>query len=233
MDNAKPLRPNPVRAKSRSVTTLAIPLAAAIAAAVPAGIAAAFLARRFAHSSEPALWVAILGCVLIAVWSATAMPSAALIAVTCILGWTLLVLATVDVLAFRLPDLVTFPLIGAGLAVSWFLPAHDLPGHAIGAAAGFAALYAIAMLFRMARGKEGLGLGDAKLAAAAGAWLGWQALSYVVLLACAVGFLWFGVALARRGRAAAAERIPFGVALSLAIWIVWLYGLPAALDPAL
>ena len=60
----------------------------------------------------------------------------------------------------------------------------------------------------------------------AGAWLGWQALPYVILLACAVGMTWVGVAALRRGKEALAERIPFGVALCLAIWIIWLYGPP-------
>jgi len=168
---------------------------------------------------------------LIALWAALIMPSPALLAVTCVLGWTLLTLSIVDVLALRLPDVLTLPLTAMGLIVSWFLPERDVLGHAIGAAAGFGAFCAIAVLFRMARGKEGLGLGDAKLAAAAGAWLGWQALSLVVLIACGAGFVWFGVAMVRRGRAALAERIPFGLGLALAIWIVWLYGLPSALAP--
>ena len=56
-------------------------------------------------------------------------------------------------------------------------------------------------------------------------------LAFVVLIACAVGLVWVGVATMRRGRAALEERIPFGVALSFAVWVIWLYGLPEVFDP--
>ena len=67
-------------------------------------------------------------------------------------------------------------------------------------------------------------MGDAKLAAAGGAWLGWAPLPSVILIACAAGFLWVAAMTMIRGRAALTERIPFGVALAIGIWVVWLYG---------
>jgi leader peptidase (prepilin peptidase)/N-methyltransferase len=211
---------------------LTLPSLAAVIGALPIGIAATFAARRLAHSHKPALWTMIAGCLLVALWAVYVMPQDFLLAATCVLGWTLLLLATVDALALRLPDVLTLPLIGVGVAVSWFLPEHDLLGHAIGAMVGLAAFRSIAVLYQAMRGQEGLGLGDMKLAGAAGAWLGWQALAFVVLIACAVGLVWVGVATMRRGREALEERIPFGVALSLAIWLIWLYGLPEMFDPA-
>lgn len=194
--------------------------------AVPAGAAATLAARRFSETSQPPYWPMIAACVAIGGWAAFVLPTIPLLTISCALGWTLLVLATVDGLAFRLPDILTLPLLIAGLAVSWWLPEHDIVGHAIAATLGAAAFFAIAFVFQRMRGYEGLGLGDVKLAGAAGAWLGWQALPYVVLLACAVGLTWVGVAVLRRGKGALAERIPFGIALCLAIWIVWLYGPP-------
>ena len=208
-----------------------LPVLIVAGGALPAGIAAAFAARRLSHTSQPPLALTVAACELLGLWAAYTMPSAFLLATTCALGWVLLVLAAVDALALRLPDALTLPLIAAGLAVSWWLPDHDLMGHAIGAAAGLAVFYAISVLYRAARGVDGLGLGDAKLAGAAGAWLGWQALSFVVLIACAVGLVWVGLATMRRGRAALEERIPFGIALSFAIWVIWLYGLPEVFDP--
>jgi leader peptidase (prepilin peptidase)/N-methyltransferase len=73
----------------------------------------------------------------------------------------------------------------------------------------------------------GIGLGDAKLLAAAGAWLSWQALPGVVLIATILAVV-FAVAtsLWRRTPLAAAARVPFGPYLSVAIWLVWLYGPP-------
>jgi leader peptidase (prepilin peptidase)/N-methyltransferase len=201
------------------------------AAAVPAGAAAAFAAQRFSLSAQPPYWVMIAACLLLWLWAVAAMPPGLILAATCVLGWVLLVLAAVDMIALRLPDMLTLPLIAAGLAVSWWLPDHDLLGHAIGAAAGLGAFWSIATLYQLMRGQEGLGLGDMKLAGAAGAWLGWQALAFVVLIACAVGLVWVGIAVLRRGRSALDERIPFGVALTFAIWLIWLYGLPELLDP--
>jgi leader peptidase (prepilin peptidase)/N-methyltransferase len=69
------------------------------------------------------------------------------------------------------------------------------------------------------RGREGLGLGDAKLLAVAGAWLGWRALPVVVVIACGAGLGWAAVRLLMRGRTGLAEPIAFGAPLSVAIWI--------------
>jgi leader peptidase (prepilin peptidase) / N-methyltransferase len=193
--------------------------------AVPAGYVAALAARRLAASPAPPAWATILAAEVLGLWAATAMRDPTLVAITCALGWVLIVLAAVDMLAFRLPDVLTFPLIAAGLAVAWWFD-RDLVGHAVAAAIGWGSFYLLAWGYRRTRGREGLGLGDAKLAAAAGAWLGWENLPFMILLACAVGLVWVGIATARRGREALSERIPFGVALCFALWIVWLYGAP-------
>jgi leader peptidase (prepilin peptidase)/N-methyltransferase len=210
-----------------------------LAAALPAGLAAAFAAHQLSHrEGMPPLGMTIamiVACAVLGLWAATVMPTLSLLCVTCALGWTLLVLATVDALALRLPDILTLPLIAAGIAVAWWLPEWRLPDqdikdHVIGAAVGLASFYSIAVLYRAVRGQEGLGLGDMKLAGAAGAWLGWQALPFVVLLACAVGLVSVGIAVIRRGKSALEERIPFGIALAAAIWVVWLYRLPDGFD---
>jgi leader peptidase (prepilin peptidase)/N-methyltransferase len=71
-----------------------------------------------------------------------------------------------------------------------------------------------------------MGLGDAKLLAAAGAWLGWQALPGLVVIA-ALAALAVALAQAARGaKLAATTRIAFGSYLALAFWLVWLYGPP-------
>jgi leader peptidase (prepilin peptidase)/N-methyltransferase len=206
-------------------------LAAVLISAVAAGIAMTLAAHAFAESKQPPAALLIAGSAAVGVWAVLVMPTVPLLAISCALGWVLLLLATVDALAFRLPDVLTLPLLAAGLAVSWWLPDGDLLGHAIAAALGAAIFYAIAAAYRRVRDQDGLGLGDVKLAGVAGAWLGWQALPFVVLLACAVGLVWIGVATIRRGKAALSERIPFGVALCLAIWVVWLYGPPEMFGP--
>jgi len=164
-----------------------------------------------------------LAAALVAGWAALIVTGWPLWA-TCALGWTLLALAVLDQRHLVLPDELTLPLLVAGLIVAYLLNADAAIDHAIGAVAGFAALFVLATVYKRVRGREGLGLGDAKLLAAAGAWVSWTGLASVVLVASATALI---VVLARTvfgRRVAADERIPFGPYLCLATWLVWLYG---------
>lgn len=191
-----------------------------LVAAVPVGWLAAKAASRLAEARVPvAVMIGVeagvaLACVLLA-------PPGAWLALLAA-GWTLGMLAAVDVLALRLPDLVTAPLGLAGLILGPPLLHAPLLDHLIGAAAGYAALAGIGFAYERLRGRDGLGLGDAKLLAVAGAWLGWRALPGVVLIACAGGIAWAAVRLIRRGRAGLAEPIAFGAPLCAALWVVLL-----------
>lgn len=157
------------------------------------------------------------------VWAAS-VTDGGILALSMVLALVLILLAEVDRRTMLLPDAVTIPLIAAGLAVTWLWVPDRLPAHASGAAAGFAAFAAVAWAYHKARGRDGLGLGDAKLMAAAGAWLGWMALPGVVVVgACAALVTVLGARLA--GRVIdPREPIPFGPFLALAIWISWLHG---------
>jgi leader peptidase (prepilin peptidase)/N-methyltransferase len=145
-------------------------------------------------------------------------PSAAL--VVAIVGWWLMALALIDLRLFRLPDILTLPLAAAGLflaAVQW-PPSLVLPeAHLalVGAAAGFLTLAAIRLVYGWLRGIEGLGLGDAKLAGAAGAWLGPAALPWLVLLGALAALA--GAAMVYRTLRGDLA-VPFGSAVALAFW---------------
>jgi len=105
----------------------------------------------------------------------------------CGLLWTLLVLTCIDFDTQLLPDNLTLPLVWAGLIVNvWGLFA-PLASAVIGAVAGYLSLWTTYWLFKLIRGKEGMGYGDFKLLAALGAWLGWQMLPVIVLLSSVVG----------------------------------------------
>ncbi|MEO1167988.1 MAG: A24 family peptidase [Pseudomonadota bacterium] len=137
-------------------------------------------------------------------------------------GWALLLLAILDIRHFWLPDRVTVPLVLLGIGAAWLIGSPRLLDAAIGAAAGFLLLYSVAAVYRAMRGREGLGGGDSKLLAAIGAWLGWQMLPIVILLASATGLLAV-LAGAARGRAVAAtDRLPFGAFLAVVAWPLWL-----------
>jgi leader peptidase (prepilin peptidase)/N-methyltransferase len=74
-----------------------------------------------------------------------------------------------------------------GLLVNLWGVFTSLPNAVIGAVAGYLSLWTIYWLFKLIRGKEGMGYGDFKLLAALGAWLGWQVLPVIVLLSSVVG----------------------------------------------
>ncbi|HEX7855982.1 MAG TPA: A24 family peptidase [Sphingobium sp.] len=135
----------------------------------------------------------------------------------CLLGWIVLALALLDARHFWLPDALTLPLAFLGLTIGPFVTDASMPDRWIGAAVGYGALMAIALGYRALRGREGLGLGDAKLLGAIGAWTGWQALPFVLLIASVAALGWAGV-MALRGQAVdGASRLPLGTFLCLAM----------------
>jgi leader peptidase (prepilin peptidase)/N-methyltransferase len=164
-----------------------------------------------------------LAAVAVVVWAALQTSGPVFVA-TCVFGWTLLLLAVIDWRVLLLPDVLTFPLIAFGLIASFALPLGPWRDHVIGAVAGFASLALVAWLYRRLRQREGLGLGDAKLSAAIGAWVGWQGLPTMLLWGSMLGLL-FAIALTLRGmRLRLSDRLPFGVFLAAGGWLVWLYG---------
>ena len=101
--------------------------------------------------------------------------------------WTLLALTFIDFDTQLLPDDLTLPLLWAGLVANMFGLFVPLRDAVIGAIAGYLSLWIVYWLFKLIRGKEGMGYGDFKLLAALGAWLGWQMLPLIVLLSSVVG----------------------------------------------
>lgn len=136
-------------------------------------------------------------------------------------GWALLTLAVLDAEHFWLPNALTLPLAAAGLVAGWVVAPTPVD-RALGAVAGFASLAAVAAVYRHARGRQGLGGGDPKLFGAIGAWLGWQALPFVLLLAAMLGLVMAASRAARGEAVTGATRLPFGAALAVAAWASWL-----------
>jgi leader peptidase (prepilin peptidase)/N-methyltransferase len=164
-----------------------------------------------------------LGAFAIALWAAASTTGWPMWA-TAIFGWLLLTLATIDARVFLLPDVLTLPLIPAGLGVNAALD-HALPiDPLIGAVAGYVFILLVRVVYRRLRGREGIGMGDAKLLAAAGAWVSWQGLPSVVAIGAVTGLAIALLAAARGTSLSLTDRVPFGTFLCLGTWIVWLYG---------
>ena len=142
----------------------------------------------------------------------------------CLLGWWLLALAWIDARRWILPDALTLPLIVAGLLAALAFDPGSLAERALGAALGYLALRVVAWAYLRLRGREGLGQGDAKLLAAAGAWLGALALPQVILAAAVVALIAAAVLRLSGSQIRAQSALPFGPFLALAIWALWLFG---------
>jgi leader peptidase (prepilin peptidase)/N-methyltransferase len=128
-------------------------------------------------------------------------------------GSLLIVLAGIDYEHYLLPDVLTLPGLGAGLLVAATTDWIRWPDAAIGAAIGGGASWLLAEGWYRLRGEEGLGLGDVKMLALLGAFLGWEGLLVTLLLASLAGTS-VGVAAMIRGRMGLKSRLPFGVFLA-------------------
>lgn len=168
----------------------------------------------------PMIELAALGVALWSAWLATDW----LLWPSCLLGWLLLALAAIDWRCFLLPDLLTLPLLGGGLVLWAVAEPASLVSHAIGAAAGGAFILALRQAYWLLRRREGIGLGDAKLLAAAGAWVSWEGLPSVLLVASVAALASSLLRYKRSGSISLVDRVPFGAFLCLGTWLVWLYG---------
>lgn len=132
-----------------------------------------------------------------------------------ILGW----ICVTDIRRYQIPDTASVGLIVSGLALSLASPLVTPITATLGATIGYGTFAALGALFYHHTGRDGLGLGDAKLLAACGAWLGPRDLPVLVGVA-AVSALVFAVLTRQR-------RIAFGPWLSGAFWMIWIVRISA------
>jgi leader peptidase (prepilin peptidase)/N-methyltransferase len=147
-----------------------------------------------------------------------------------VLTWFLIALTFIDVDHQLLPDSLTLPLVWIGLALSLWGPQPggapipvDMRSSIIGAMAGYLSLWSVYHLFRLLTGKEGMGYGDFKLFAALGAWMGWNMLLPIILIAAAVGAVVGIATLAFRGQSRSTP-IAFGPFLAASGWLMLMFG---------
>jgi prepilin signal peptidase PulO-like enzyme (type II secretory pathway) len=105
-------------------------------------------------------------------------PKASIWIIKSLLILVLLYLAYIDWRTFRLPNVITFPLIILGITFNWVSElCFTSPSSAIlGAALGYGSLWVLNAGYRLVKHRNGIGMGDAKLLAALGACFGWGAL---------------------------------------------------------
>lgn len=134
--------------------------------------------------------------------------SASLI-LSALLALILLVIFFIDLATMLIPDRLTVT--GIGLAVVWhvILDRSELVDYGVGLVVGGGVLLAIVLLGRLVYRQEAMGLGDVKLGAMVGAFLGWRLVLVALYVSFGIGALW-GLGLLVAGRAGRKSSIPFG-----------------------
>ena len=137
--------------------------------------------------------------------------------------WLLIAMSIIDLDTQLLPDNLTLSLLWLGLLYSTLPDSPVSPVDAIlGAAAGYMTLWLIFQVHHFITHRQGMGYGDFKLLAACGAWLGWQTLPFVLLIA-AMGGLLVSITLMILRNHDLNRAIPFGpyLAIAFVIMLFW------------
>lgn len=137
---------------------------------------------------------------------------------------SLVTISFIDLHHKIIPDVISLPGIVVGLGYSFFpvAPVHWVDA-LIGTVGGGGFLFVVAITFEWLTGKEGMGFGDVKLMAMIGAWMGWRALPFVILLSSLSGILIGGISLLAT-RQGMRTRIPFGPFLALGALVYFFFG---------
>jgi len=135
----------------------------------------------------------------------------------------LLAVSLIDLDHYIIPDVISLPGVAVGVLFAVALGRPTWQESLIGATAGWLSLWLVANGYQLLTGREGMGLGDAKLLAMIGAFLGWKALPLTVLLSSLVGTVLGGALIVFRGRDAQLP-IPYGPFLAGGAVVAMLYG---------
>lgn len=130
-----------------------------------------------------------------------------------LLAALLVALAAIDLDHLWLPDRITLPGIALGLVAQLALPDGSLARGVQGALIGAGILLLLAGAWELLRGVEGMGLGDVKMLAMVGAFLGVTGVLVTLVVSTLLGSL-AGLLLIARGRGGMDAKLPFGVFLA-------------------
>ena len=142
---------------------------------------------------------------------------------TAVFTWVLIAATFIDFDTQLLPDQLTLPLLWFGVITNMTDgfgngAIVDVNSALAGAMAGYLILWSTYWGFKLVTGKEGMGYGDFKLLAALGAWMGWQILPGIILIAALTGLV-YAMITAVTGRRGKAQPIAFGPFLAIAGWV--------------
>lgn len=151
-------------------------------------------------------------------------PPGPLLATRLILVCILIALFGIDLEHQILPNAITLPGIAIGVLLSLIAP----PGWKdalIGVLLGGGVLYAVAGAYYLWRREEGMGMGDVKMLAMIGAFLGWKAVLVTLVLSSFAGAI-IGLALMALQRGTMKFALPFGTFLAIGAIVAMFAGEP-------
>lgn len=149
-------------------------------------------------------------------------PPGPLLASRLVFACALVVLFVIDLEHQILPNVITLP----GILVGWLFSVFGPPGwqaSLIGILLGAGLLYGTAAAYYIVRREEGLGMGDVKMLAMIGAFLGWKAVILTLVLASFAGAL-VGIAVILTSRGGMRYALPFGTFLAVGSLVAMLAG---------
>ncbi len=140
-----------------------------------------------------------------------------------VLSAGLIAITFIDIDRMIIPNAISYPGIVLGFASSFFVSTNNPVSAAIGILAGAGILFATAFIYKRVTGVEGMGMGDVKLMAMIGAFLGWEAALFTVIISACIGSIAgiFLVVFAGKGRKHA---IPYGPFISASAIVYLFYG---------
>jgi len=144
------------------------------------------------------------------------------------LGLLMLAVAVADARAFIIPDNLTIAAFLLALTNAAIEGLASMPENiAVAALRGLVlalAFFALREIYLRLRHRHGIGLGDVKLAAVAGAWLDWTLIPVAIEIAALTALIFYIASrLVLRRPICAAAKLPFGLFFAPAIWFCWLF----------
>lgn len=148
----------------------------------------------------------------------------------------MIAIAFVDARRFIIPNELT----AAALALGFLHAATQNSGSVVEALADAAlrgavlafAFLSLLVLYRQIRGRDGIGLGDVKLAGVAGVWLEWSVLPVTIEIAALAALAVYAARSLSGRRPVRLMKLPFGLFFAPAIWLGWLLGSAPFLIPS-
>lgn len=140
----------------------------------------------------------------------------------------LIVITFIDIKLQIIPDVISLPGIGVGIAtllyLNWPFWQASLVYSFLGLVVGGGSLLAIALIYSFVRNKEGMGGGDIKLCAMLGTFLGWKGMLFVFFVSSILALAFAVASFPFQKKSEESQPIPYGPYLSAAAIIYFFYG---------